>query len=139
MYVRRTQKNRFKYIGEFPADTPSDVFWFRSQNLDNFLLGMLSGVPIWTALQVVMLWAYANSFGNLVEWASNPIWLAVLCLIVPIIHEFHFFAFTGLSIRRFSTNGSTRCITTRLTHRRGLACPCTRSSIFFISRRSSIT
>lgn len=91
LYMRKTQGTRFKYNSRFPTEMPSGVFWFRSQNLDNFLRTMLSGVPIWTALQVLMLWAYANSFGNWLDWASNPIWLAFLCLIVPVIHEFHFF------------------------------------------------
>jgi len=91
LYVRRAQGNRFKYNGKFPADTPSDVFWFKSQNLDNFLRSMLSGVPIWTALQVLVLWAYANTWGNWVSWADHWLWLAFLCLIVPVIHEFHFY------------------------------------------------
>jgi hypothetical protein len=36
-YVRKKQGTRFKYNGKFPADQPSDVFWFKSQNIDNFL------------------------------------------------------------------------------------------------------
>lgn len=91
LYIRRAQGNRFKYNARFPADTPSDVFWFRSQNLDNMLRALLSGVPIWTGLQVLVLWAYANSIGNWLSWADHPLWLAVLCLLVPIIHETHFF------------------------------------------------
>ena len=91
LYVRRAQGNRFKYNGKFPADTPSDVFWFKSQNLDNFLRGFLSGVPIWTGLQVLVLWAYANGVGNWISFADHPVWFVILCLIVPVIHEFHFF------------------------------------------------
>ena len=91
LYIRRAQGNRFKYNGKFPADTPSDVFWFKSQNLDNFLRGFLSGVPIWTGLQVLVLWCYANGIGNWVTFADHPVWLVFLCLIVPVIHEFHFY------------------------------------------------
>jgi sterol desaturase/sphingolipid hydroxylase (fatty acid hydroxylase superfamily) len=89
LYICRAQGNRFKYNGKFPADAPSDVFWFRSQNLDNFLRGMLSGVPIWTALQVFMLWTFANT--GWLTFADHPVYLACLCLIVPVIHEVHFF------------------------------------------------
>lgn len=91
LYIRRRQGNRFKYNGKFPADAPSDVFWFKSQNIDNFLRGMLSGLPIWTAFQVGVLWAYANEIGPWVSFADHPIWLVVLALIVPVIHEVHFF------------------------------------------------
>ena len=91
LYIRRAQGNRFKYNGKFPADTPSDVFWFKSQNLDNFLRGFLSGVPIWTASQVVVLWAFANGWAPWLSWADSWLWLIILTLIVPVIHEFHFF------------------------------------------------
>jgi sterol desaturase/sphingolipid hydroxylase (fatty acid hydroxylase superfamily) len=91
LYWRRAQGNRFKYNGKFPADTPSDVFWFKSQNLDNFLRGMLSGVPIWTALEVLVLWAFANGYAPWLSFAQHPVYLAFLCLVVPVIHEFHFY------------------------------------------------
>lgn len=91
LYIRRAQGSRFKYNGKFPADAPSDVFWFKSQNLDNFLRAFLSGVPIWTASQVIVLWAFANGWAPWMSWADNWLWLIVLTLIVPVIHEFHFF------------------------------------------------
>lgn len=91
LYIRRAQGNRFKYNGKFPADTPSDVFWFKRQNLDNFLRGLLSGVPIWTALEVLVLWAFANGYVPWLSFADNPVYLGLLALCVPIIHEFHFF------------------------------------------------
>jgi sterol desaturase/sphingolipid hydroxylase (fatty acid hydroxylase superfamily) len=91
LYVRRRQGNRFKYNGKFPADTPSEVFWWKSQNLDNMARTFLFGVPIWTGLQVLTLWAFANGWAPWLSWADHWLWLAVLCLIVPVIHEFHFF------------------------------------------------
>jgi len=91
LYIRRAQGNRFKYNGKFPAEQPSDVFWFRSQNLDNFLRGMLSGLPIWTATQVLVLWAFANGWAPWLGWSAHPLWLGLLCLVVPVIHEAHFY------------------------------------------------
>jgi sterol desaturase/sphingolipid hydroxylase (fatty acid hydroxylase superfamily) len=91
LYVRRTQGNRFKYNGKFPSDTSSDVFWFKSQNIDNVLRAFLSGVPIWTGTQVVVLWAFANGYAPWLSFSANPIYLGILCLLVPVIHEFHFF------------------------------------------------
>lgn len=90
-YVRRIQGTRFKFNARFPGETPSDVFWFKSQNLDNFLRSFLSGIPIWTGVQVIVLWAWANSWGNWVSWQDHGPWLVLLTLLVPAIHEIHFF------------------------------------------------
>ena len=90
-YVRRKQGTRFKYNAKFPADTPSDVFWFKSQNIDNFLRTYLFGIPMWTLVEVLMLWAFANGYVPWLAWADNPYWLAVLVLAAPVIHDVHFF------------------------------------------------
>jgi sterol desaturase/sphingolipid hydroxylase (fatty acid hydroxylase superfamily) len=37
LYVRRSQANRVKYNSKFPSERPSDVLWFKRQNIDNFL------------------------------------------------------------------------------------------------------
>lgn len=101
LYILRKQGNRFKYNGKFPADVKSDVFWFKSQNIDNILRGVLSGLPIWTAYQVIMLWAYANGYVPWMSFAEHPVYLALLCLAVPVIHEFHFFCIHWLIHRPF--------------------------------------
>jgi len=91
LYVLKRQKNRFKYNGKFPADQKNDVFWFASQNRDNMLRTFLSGVTIWTTIEVAMLFAYANGYAPWLSFAENPWTLALVALAVPIIHEFHFF------------------------------------------------
>jgi sterol desaturase/sphingolipid hydroxylase (fatty acid hydroxylase superfamily) len=91
LYVKRAQGNRFKFNGMFPSDKPSDVFWFKSQNLDNAIRGFASGVPIWTAYEVLMLWTWANGIGPWTMFGDNPAWLAVFALAIPLIHEVHFF------------------------------------------------
>ena len=45
-YVKRKQGTRFKYNGKFPAEQPSDVFWFKSQNIDNFLRTFFVAIPL---------------------------------------------------------------------------------------------
>lgn len=90
-YVKRKQGTRFKYNAKFPADSPSDVFWFRSQNIDNFLRTYLSGIAMWTLVEVLVLWAFANGFVPWLAWAQHPAYLAVLILAAPVIHEVHFF------------------------------------------------
>ncbi|MCS6780630.1 MAG: sterol desaturase family protein [Geminicoccaceae bacterium] len=90
-YVKRRQGTRFKYNPKFPADQPSDVFWFKSQNLDNFLRSFLVSIPLWTLVEVLFLWTFANGWVPWLSWADHPLWLALLMLLAPAIHEVHFF------------------------------------------------
>ena len=91
LYVRRAQGTSFKFNGKFPADNPSDVFWFNSQNIDNFLRSFLISIPLWTVVEVLMLWFFANGNAPWLSWQEHPYWLAVVVLLVPAIHEAHFF------------------------------------------------
>lgn len=90
-YIKRRQSTRFKYNHKFPADTPSDVFWFQSQNLDNFLRSFFITIPLWTLVEVFMLWCFANGFVPWLSWTDHPFYLAALMLVAPVIHEVHFF------------------------------------------------
>jgi sterol desaturase/sphingolipid hydroxylase (fatty acid hydroxylase superfamily) len=91
LYVLKRQERRFKYNGKFPSEQRSKAFWFESQNLDNILRTFLSGVAIWTAVEVLVLWAFANGYAPWLGFADHPVYLAAVALVVPIIHEFHFF------------------------------------------------
>jgi sterol desaturase/sphingolipid hydroxylase (fatty acid hydroxylase superfamily) len=90
-YVKRKQGTRFKYNGKFPSDNPSDVFWFKSQNIDNFLRSFFISIPLWTLVEVLFLHAFAKGYVPWLTWADHPVYLAVLTLLVPAIHEVHFF------------------------------------------------
>jgi sterol desaturase/sphingolipid hydroxylase (fatty acid hydroxylase superfamily) len=90
-YVKRKQGNRFKYNAKFPGDHPSDVFWFKSQNIDNCLRTFTFSIPLWTLTEVIFLHAFANGYVPWLAWADHPVWLAVLVLLCPVIHEAHFF------------------------------------------------
>lgn len=91
LYFRRSQGNRFKFNGKFPADQPSNVFLFKSQAIDNALRTFGTGLPIWTAYEVLMLWCWANGYGPWVALGDHPVWLAVFALSIQLIHEVHFF------------------------------------------------
>ena len=91
LYVRRRQGTRFKYNGKWPSESPAAVFMFGSQNIDNIIRTFTSGLPIWTAYEVLLLWAWANGWGPWTTFAAHPVWLIVLTLLVPVIHEFHFY------------------------------------------------
>ncbi|WP_322320886.1 sterol desaturase family protein [Cypionkella sp.] len=91
LYIRRAQGNRFKFNGLFPADKKSDVFMFKSQNIDNILRSFGTGVPIWTAYEVGMLYAWAHGFGPWTTFEAHPWALIALLAIIPLFHEAHFF------------------------------------------------
>ncbi len=87
---KRKQGTRFKYNAKFPSEQPSDVFWFKSQNIDNFLRSFLISIPLWTVVEVIMLWASPTAMcrGSL---GGSSVYLAFLVFIAPVIHEVHFF------------------------------------------------
>ena len=91
LYRRRAQGNRFKFNALFPADKPSEVFLFKSQNRDNILRTFGTGVPIWTAYEVFMLYAWAHGWGLWTTFADHPLALIALGLVIPLFHEAHFF------------------------------------------------
>jgi sterol desaturase/sphingolipid hydroxylase (fatty acid hydroxylase superfamily) len=91
LYIRQRQGTRFKFNAKWPSANKSDVFFFRSQNIDNFLRGFATGVPIWTAYEVLGLWAAANGYGPWTTFAVHPVWLAAFALVIPIFHELHFY------------------------------------------------
>jgi sterol desaturase/sphingolipid hydroxylase (fatty acid hydroxylase superfamily) len=91
LYKQRAQGGRFKYNGAWPAEKPSDVFMFKSQNIDNIIRTFATGVPIWTAYEVFGLWSYANGWGPWTTFAEHPVWLVAFGLVIPIYHELHFY------------------------------------------------
>jgi sterol desaturase/sphingolipid hydroxylase (fatty acid hydroxylase superfamily) len=91
LYVRRRQGTSFKYNARWPEETPSKAFWFGSQTADGIARTFLSGVPIWTGYEVLVLWCWANGIGNWTTFAAHPVWLTVLWLCIPVIHEAHFY------------------------------------------------
>lgn len=91
LYRKRAQGTAFKYNGKFPSDKPSDVFFFNSQVKEGLVRTFLTGVPIWTAFEVAILWCYGNGIGPWTTFAEHPWVLALVLLFVPFWHETHFF------------------------------------------------
>lgn len=91
LYIRRAQANRFKFNGRWPSEHKNKAFWFENQNIDNMLRCFGTGLPIWTAIEVLILHAYANGYVPWLGFAENPWYLFALALAVPLIHETHFF------------------------------------------------
>ena len=91
LYIKKKQANRFKYNHIFPQDIKKKFFWFKSQTIDNMARSMLSGVPIWSFLQIIMLWTFSNGYIPWINFSENIIWFIIMVLVVPIIHDFHFY------------------------------------------------
>ena len=91
LYIQRAQANRFKFNGKWPSENPSDVFMFKNQNVDNIIRTFATGVPIWTAYEVLGLWCYANGWGLWGTFADYPVWFVVFAFVLPLWHEFHFY------------------------------------------------
>ncbi len=89
LYMRRAQENRFKYNSQWQAKH-SQFFSFRSQTKDNMFWTLASGLPVWTAYEVVTLWMFANGHIPWLDFANNPIWFVGLMLLIPLMREFHF-------------------------------------------------
>jgi sterol desaturase/sphingolipid hydroxylase (fatty acid hydroxylase superfamily) len=90
LYLRRAQDQRFKYNARWPRE--GDRFMFGSQTRENVFWALASGVPIWTAYEVLTHWLFANGHIPWLAWSTNKVWFVVLMLLVPLWREVHFYA-----------------------------------------------
>lgn len=90
LYVWRKQGTAFKYNRQWPRDQ-SSAFLFGNQTYDNMFYTLVSGVPIWTAYEVLLLWAYANGIAPMISFDEYPIGFIALFFLVPFIHEVGFY------------------------------------------------
>jgi sterol desaturase/sphingolipid hydroxylase (fatty acid hydroxylase superfamily) len=90
LYVWRKQGTAFKYNRKWPKE--SAAFLFGNQTYDNMFYTLVSGVPIWTAYELLLLWAYANSIAPMINPAENLVWFVAIFFLVPFIHEVGFYS-----------------------------------------------
>ena len=90
LYVQRRQGTDYKYNPKW-IDGKQPGFMFGSQTIANMIWTFASGVPIWTAYEVLTLWAFANGFIPWVSFSEHPVYLGFFMLLLPLIHEFHFY------------------------------------------------
>ena len=90
LYVRKRQDTRGKYNPKWPST--GERFTFGSQTHENVFWSMASGLPIWTAWEVVTLWLFSSGHIPWVDLADHPVYFVVLMLLVPIWTEIHFYA-----------------------------------------------
>jgi len=90
LYRWRKQGAAFKYNRQFPRGK-APGFAFGNQTWDNMFYTLVSGVPIWTGYEVLLLWAYGNGWAPMISFAAHPIGFVALFLLVPLIHEVGFY------------------------------------------------
>jgi len=71
LYVQRAQGTRFKYNARFPSDTPRQGHFFGRQDIDNISRTFASGVPIWSAYEILILWVFANGWVPMASLTEN--------------------------------------------------------------------
>jgi sterol desaturase/sphingolipid hydroxylase (fatty acid hydroxylase superfamily) len=66
-------------------------FLFRNQLLDNIFWSCVSGCTIWTAYEVLYMWAAARHLVPYASWRAHPVYNAVWLCLIPFWREFHFY------------------------------------------------
>ena len=74
-----------------PLAKNNKTFTFNNQLYDNIFWCLASGVTIWSAYEVVTLWAFANGLLPFIELRTNPVWFVVFMALIPAIRELHFY------------------------------------------------
>lgn len=89
-YILKAQGTRYMLNRREPLAT-NRRFLFGSQVRENMFWTAFSGVGIWTAYEVVTLWAFANGYIPMLDWEQHPIWFVLLFCAIPMIRDAHFY------------------------------------------------
>jgi sterol desaturase/sphingolipid hydroxylase (fatty acid hydroxylase superfamily) len=91
LYIRKVQGTSWKYTDKWLAkDEPR--FLFRNQTADNVFWSFVSGATIWTAWEVLTLWAFSNKvipFGF--DFRDHIVWGIAFFPIIIFFRSFHFY------------------------------------------------
>ena len=66
-------------------------FLFGNQVRENMFWTAGSAVVVWSAYEVVTLWAFANGYIPMLSWEAHPIYFVVLFCAIPMIRDAHFY------------------------------------------------
>lgn len=88
--VWRRQGTQFKYSKRWPREK-AEGFLFSHQTYDNMFFTLASGVPIWTAYELLLLWAYANGVAPFISYSEHPVGFIAVFFLVPFIHGVGFY------------------------------------------------
>jgi len=89
-YIAKAQGRRFMMNRREPTQNHRR-FLFGNQVRENMFWTAGSAVAIWSAYEVVTLWAFANGYIPMLSWEAHPVWFVVLFLAIPMIRDAHFY------------------------------------------------
>lgn len=89
-YILRIQGSDRQFDSR-PLVKKSRVFTFNSQVRDNMFWTLVSGVSVWTAYEVLMMWALANGYAPALSLPGDLPWLILLIFLLPMWETTHFF------------------------------------------------
>lgn len=89
-YILKSQGTRYMLNRREPT-AKQRHFLFGSQVRENVFWTAVSGVGVWTAYEVVTLWAFANGYIRMLNWEAHPIYFVVLFCTIPMIRDAHFY------------------------------------------------
>ncbi|MDF1726165.1 MAG: sterol desaturase family protein [Sulfitobacter sp.] len=89
-HARRGQGDRMKYDPR-PFPRRGRAFSFDDQLWDNVFWTLCSGVPIWSALEVLFWWLLANGIVPATTFAQAPIWFVAFFFLIPVWESFYFY------------------------------------------------
>jgi len=89
-YVWRVQGDDLRFDTR-PLAKDNRAFTFNSQIKDNMFWTLASGVTVWTAYEVLMMWALANGYAPMLSLPGDLPWLLLLIFLLPMWETTHFF------------------------------------------------
>jgi sterol desaturase/sphingolipid hydroxylase (fatty acid hydroxylase superfamily) len=89
-YKYRLAGTARKYNPSFQQETKRQ-FLFGRQPLDNMFRSLVFGLPIWTAYEVLYVWAAANGRVPYLSFRDNPAGYIGLFFLILLIRETHFY------------------------------------------------
>ena len=89
-YIGRRQGDKYRFDNR-PMATSSRLFTFDSQVHDNMFWTLASGVTVWTAYEVLMMWSLANGYAPALSLPDDLPWLILFILLLPLWETTHFF------------------------------------------------
>jgi sterol desaturase/sphingolipid hydroxylase (fatty acid hydroxylase superfamily) len=89
-YTRSAQGERFMLNRKAPT-VSHPRFLFGNQVRENMFWTAGSAVAVWSAYEVVTLWAFANGYIPMLNWEAHPVYFVALFCAIPIIRDAHFY------------------------------------------------
>lgn len=89
-YTLRLSDKERKYNPSF-GDEPRKQFLFGKQVWDNAFRCLVSGLPIWTAYEVLYVWAAANRWIPYLSFRDSPVGFVAWFFVILLFRDTHFY------------------------------------------------